>query len=177
MIDTTDHETNKALTELRQYVAKLSLISHVAGTSYDAKTARSTSESIGGNRPPGGDMDRPCRPRADVGEQAWVAYRQELDAWKDSYWRRTPDYFRREFAKCFTVARLCELRDEARDTLKAWRRQPLPLGQEPEYGSPQWKRSVAESREDSGRLADRFNVTRRRINQIRQEYGSIRPGR
>lgn len=59
---------------------------------------------------------------------------------------------------------------EAREALELARRAPIPAGQEPEYGSPQWKRFIAESSVDAGELARRFNVTRRYINMIRQQY-------
>jgi hypothetical protein len=148
-----------ALAALRQAVAELSLISHVTAVNYDAKAPRDTSEDIGGRRPPGGDREHPNRKDVD-----------EMVSYNASYHRRTVHYFVVQVERCETVERLIALRDEALSTLESWRRQPIPEGQEPEYGSPQWKRFVAESREDAGELARRFGVSRRYINRIRAEY-------
>lgn len=180
-----------AVREVRQAIAELSLISHVSGTSYDAKLAHDTTDDIGGKRPPGSDQEfkprapkAPREPHEHADEDEWriydqelagwriemEAYDEELESWRACYQRKTPDYFRRELEKCDADERLIALRDECRGVVQAWRRAPLPSGQEPEYGSPQWKRWVGESREDAGDLARRFGLTRRRINQIRHEY-------
>lgn len=152
--------THPADRELRQAIAELSLISHASTGAYDGKITADTGEDIGGKRPPGGDVDRPGR-SADMDERA---------AWLVSYQRKTPDFFRREREKCQTDGRLIALRDECRTVIEAWRRQPMPAGQPPEFGSPQWKRWVAESDKDGGELARLFNTTRQYIHQIRKDY-------
>lgn len=143
---------------VRTGLARLEVVSHAPVRNYDGKARPSTDESQGGRRPPGSDAEYPGR---DLGE--WAAF-------QEAYVRRTPDYFRVEIAGCRTLAGLADIRREIDEVVEAWKRAPLPAGQEPEYGSPQWKRWVAESPEDAGRLATRFNLTRRRINQIRRDY-------
>lgn len=158
------------LAELRQLIAELSLISHTSGVSYDGKMSRDTSESIGGRRPTGGDREpKPFRPKSGAPEKEWDDWEEELADWEACYQRRTPDYFRRE-AERRGVGALEALVVEARETLEAWRRTPIPAGQEPAYGSAQWKRYIADSKEDAGVLATRFSCTRRYINMVRRQY-------
>lgn len=144
---------------LRRQLAALELVSHAPTRNYEGEGALSTAEDIGGRCPTGGDQELLGNATSD-----------ERAAFRESHYRRTVLYFRREIGRARTVDDLVGLRSEVEAAVEAWRRAPLPGGQEPEYGSPQWKRWIAESNEDAGRLADRFNLTRRRINQIRQEY-------
>lgn len=135
--------------------------------------------------PRGSDAEyRPRAPRSPrvVGDQrsekAWDEFEEELMAWKACYHRRTVWYFRRRLdarggrglPRELSGGELAQIRRELEETIEAWHRTPIPAGQEPEYGSAQWKRYIAESQEDSGSLATRFNVTRRYINKIRQQY-------
>lgn len=161
---------------LREAVASLSLISHTAAVSYD-KIARDTSESIGGKRPAGTDAEyRPRRPKGPriegdaQSEKAWDEFEEELAAWEASYHRKTPTYFQRKAVKCRSDRQLELLAVEAEETLAAWRRMPIPAGQPPEFGSPQWKRWVAESPLDGGELSRMFSVTRQYIYLIRKQY-------
>jgi hypothetical protein len=165
-----------ALAELRQLVAELSLVSHAPAGAYGRQVPDS-SEGKGGKRPSGGDVDRPQRPRRGASEKAWEEYEEERAAWLASYQRRTPDYFRREVERCESEYRLGVLRDQAAEALEAWKRTPLPAGQEPEYGSAQWKRYIAESLEPAEILAGRFwnpntgrPISVRYINKVRKAY-------
>lgn len=97
----------------------------------------------------GGEKDRaPARP----------VEKPMVDYWRDRYNRAGGPRTRRLVLT------------EAKEALELARRMPIPKGQEPEYGSPQWKRYIAESVEDTGALATRFNCTRRYINMIRRAY-------
>ncbi len=165
--------------ELRQLIARLELISHVSGSAYDGRAPRATDDEPGGQRPPGGRRDRPRHPGPLPGSdaldselQAYQERRDEWDAWLISYQRRTPEYFQRQLEDCHTAWRVEKLVTEARETLEAWHRQPMPRGVEPEFGSPQWKRWIAESSLNGGELARKFNVTRQYIYKIRRGYGA-----
>jgi hypothetical protein len=100
-------------------------------------------------------------------ERAWDQYEEELAAWQGSHHRRTVSYYQGQLRRRGASQALL---DDIRRTVGAWRRMSIPVGQPPEYGTPQWKRYIAESREDAGELARMFHVTRRYINQIRQNY-------
>lgn len=157
---------HSALQTLRQLVAELALISHAPTSNYGNRQPVDSGEDIGGKRPPGSDREMPNRRDMD-----------EMTAFLASYHRRTPEYFRQELDRCSTVERLEELVVEAREALDAWRRAPIPPGQEPEYGSPQWKRFIAESSEDAGTLASRYwnpttgrQITRQYIHKVRRDY-------
>ena len=146
--------------KLCQFMAELSLISHTSGLSYEGKASLDAGEDIGGRRPPGGDRENTHGLSPD-----------EFASWLQSYHRRTVDYFRVELERCETVLRLRELRDECVETLEAWRHTPIPEGQPPEFGSPQWKRWVAGvSRWMVASLARLFNCKRQYIHQIRKTY-------
>jgi hypothetical protein len=87
------------------------------------------------------------------------------------------DFYRESFNRAQSHAARARVLQEAREALELARKTPLPVGQEPEVGSPQWKRYIAESDEDAGVLARRFwsprtekHVTRRYINMVRQQY-------
>jgi len=105
--------------------------------------------------------------------KAWDDYDDDLTAWRACYQRRTAEYFARQLERCESEYRLKMLVAEARETLEAWRRQPIPPGQPPEYGSPQWKRWIGESNKDAGELARLFGLTRQRIYQIRKGYRTV----
>ena len=172
------------LHELRQTIQRIGMISHAPTRNYDGRTRRSTDEDIGGKKPPGTDREykprRPKTPLIDTDPQsvkAWRDYEDELEAWEACYQRKTVDYFLRRLDGCYTPQAVETLLREARATLEAWQRTPIPLGQEPEYGSPQWKRYIAESSEDAGTLASRYwnprtgrQITRQYIHKIRKQY-------
>jgi hypothetical protein len=80
------------------------------------------------------------------------------------------DFYRESFNRAQSQAARARVLQEAREALELARRTPLPAGQEPEYGSPQWKRWIADSDEDVGKLATRWHVTRRYINMVRASY-------
>ena len=159
------------LSELRTTIIRISLISHAPVQQYDSDGgAHDTSEDIGGKRPPGTDQDRPRHPGPNADPKRLAEYRDDYAAWLNSYQRKTPAYFIDRLGHDPSTQRIKELLAEARAVLEAWQRQPIPGGQEPEYGSPQWKRYVANSPLDAGVLASRFNLTRQRIYQLRKEY-------
>jgi hypothetical protein len=135
--------------KLREVIVKIGLLSQVPAANL-GRSSRSADDDIGGGRPSGGIVAK--------------------DDFAAEFALKSAEYFRRRLARCHTPRAVVELLAEAEATLEAWRRTPIPAGQEPEYGSPQWKRYIAESGEDTGVLATRFNCTRRYINKIRQQY-------
>lgn len=150
---------------IRRALAELELVSHAPTKNYDGPSRRSTDESIGGKRPPGSDHEHPDRRDID-----------EWGAWMDSYHRRTVDHYRARLASCVPEDHPVILA-EIQQTIRAWRTAPVPLGHEPDYGTPQWKRYIAASTEDAGVLAKRFHCSRRWINMVRQQEGVVTPQR
>jgi hypothetical protein len=143
--------------EIRQALAELELVSHAATQNLNP-TARDTSEEPGGRRPGGSDSDRPNR----------SASHDERHSWQDSYQRKTVQHFRDRLVKLTSVAELEALREEIRDVVTAWKRAPMPKGQEPlSRADPGWKRYIAECGRDSGDLARQYGVKRRYINKIK----------
>lgn len=166
-----------AQAELHQLVQRIALISHVSGTSYEGKIARDTSDEIGGRRPAGSDHEpKPRKPKIPLiegnaaSEKVWDGYMEDLAAWQLCYQRRTPEYFRRRLERCHTDAALQGLVVEARETLEAWKRTPIPAGQPPALGDPQWKRWVADSDLPTKDLVRMFGKSRQYIQQIRSGY-------
>lgn len=173
-----------AFRELRQAVAELSLISHAPTQSYQLAPPEDRAATpdrwrksdrlapvahLGSHRPKDGDTQAPRG--SDVDRPPRDAEHDERIAWAESYQRKTPDYFRDQLEKCHTEARLIALRDECRAVLLAWKRQPMPAGQEPaSRADPNWKRWVAESKLDIGEIARRFDCSRRHVYKIRQDY-------
>lgn len=141
--------------ELRQAIAELSLISHGPTMAW-GRTARDTSEAVGGRRP--GSTDEEYRPK-DLAERC---------AWDESYHRKTATWFRkRREAALGDVDRLAALRDDCLHVVEAWRKRPLVNGQAPAKADPEWKRYIAECGLDSGDLARQYGVTRRYINMLK----------
>lgn len=136
-----------ARAELEHVVLQIAMVSHVSAASLEP-SSKSSDEDIGGKRPPGG---------VDWQGDREPDYRQKSAAY---FVRRLRDH----------PAQVDLLLVEARGCLDAWRRTLIPEGQEPEFGSPQWKRWVAESLEDGGSLARRFNVSRQYIWEVRRAY-------
>lgn len=192
--------------EIRTLLGRLELVSHAPIQGYDfapSEVGRGqrnrTSDRkppiphLGSHRPKDGDTKaprgadvehRPRAPRAPrvegdaQSEKRWDEFEDELAAWKACYHRRTVRYFRRRLERCVSDGELRQIRLELEETIAAWSRTPIPLGQEPEFGSAQWKRYVAESPADAGTLATRFFCTRRYINKVRQAMreGGVMPG-
>lgn len=142
-------EYDSPLHELRSLIARLELMPGVNAASLE-RSAKATDEEIGGRRPAGG-VD-------------WKGDREE------GYGLKSAEYFKRRMSWTHSEVVLSGLVVEARAAVEAWTRLPLVEGQEPEFGSPQWKRWVAESRLDGGELARKFNVTRQYIAQVRKAY-------
>lgn len=151
-----------AWNELRQAVAELSTVSHARGTDFEAKGARDSSESIGGRRPPGTDREYPDR--------------SEVDAWRESHYSHTPDYFRAEASRVRTVVELERLVVLARAAVTAWRRMPLPPGGEPaSMADPQWKRWVIEGNWTATQIVNRYGCSRQYVYQLRNTDRHIEP--
>lgn len=136
------------LGELRQVLAELELVSHVSAAR-PGSSGRDTSDDIGGNRPPGG---------IDRGDDREPEHPQ-----------KSVEHFRRCLRRARTDGQLEAVLIDARDALAAWRRQPAPSG-EPEYGSPQWKRWVAESELAPVEIARKYNVSRQYVHAIQRAY-------
>jgi len=137
------------MSSLGQVLAELEMCSHVSAVNLEP-SSRDAGEDIGGKRPPGGiDRKEDHQPR-ESGERIL----------------RSADYFRRQLKRGrpegFVLA-------DAEAALNAWRYQPMP--REPEYGSPQWKRWVAESPLSHGEIARKFNCKRAYVQQVRKVYG------
>ncbi len=136
--------------ELCETIAALELVSQVAAAN-PSPSGRDSSESIGGKRPSGG-IDR----QGDR-ERTWEM--------------KSADHFRTRVRNAHSERTLLTILVEAKQSLESARRAPKPTKQlEPEYGSSQWKRYVAESTESYGTLADRFNCERSYIQQVRKQY-------
>jgi hypothetical protein len=147
----------RARAQLQQVVVELTMVSHAPTPKYDKAGGPDQGDDIGGRRPPGSNREHPRK--RDV---------QEFQDFLACYQRRTPEYFRSQARRCRTVQQLEALVVEARGVVEAWRRMPIPQGQEPEYGTPQWKRFVAESSLSHAELARRFHVTPSYIAKVRR---------
>lgn len=196
MISTT---TDLAIyADLRRLLGELSLISHAPIQGYEFVSPKIGSGKrnrlsdrrppvphLGPHRPKGGDTKTPrgtdveYRPRAPKSpriegdarsQKLWDEFEEDLAAWKSCYHRRTVSYFQSRIERAVSEGDLRRICGEIEETIKSWRVMPIPPGQPPALGDAQWKRWVAESREDPGVLATRFSVTRRYINKIRQAW-------
>jgi hypothetical protein len=153
--DVVDLEVRAIDRELRQAIAELSLVSHGPTMAW-GRTARDTSEAIGGRRP--GSTDEEYRPK-DLAERC---------AWDESYHRKTVAWFQGQREEAADdPERLAVLRDDCRRVVEAWRRRPLVNGQAPARADPEWKRYIAECGLDSGDLARQYGCTRRYINMLK----------
>lgn len=136
------------LSELAQLLAELELVSHVSAARAGS-SSRDEGEDVGGRRPPGGidrgDDREPMHPQKSV------------------------EHFQRRLRRARTNAHLSAILEDAQRALEAWKRQPAPSG-EPEYGTPQWKRWVAESSLSSSEIARKFSVSGQYIRRIRSLY-------
>ena len=136
--------------ELRELIAQLEMKSQVSAAQV-GRSVRATDDDIGGKRPSGG-----------------IDYKDDREP--DSV-LKSADYFRRKQARCYVDQHFEEVIVEINAVLVAWQRMPLPTGQPPTPGDPQWKRWVAESTMDVGELARLFNMPRQYIHRIRRDYG------
>lgn len=181
MIDATDITCPRLIRELRAVVMRLALVSHAATASYETlappdqkNPERWRTRDV---RPPVPHL----KSRHNVHAGSSIPIRGGIDFIADitpEFRLKSHLYFQRRLERMVRAkknhgsADLRRLLKEAEDALDAWQRTPIPMGQEPEYGSPQWKFYVAQSSEDAGRLAARFNVSRRYINKVRRQYSS-----
>lgn len=133
-------------------LAELEMLSQVSAASTGSSTP-STDDDIGGRRPSGG-IDRRDDKDVNVG-------------------LKSADHFRVRFERCHSDRMYMVILDEAREVVSSWKRTPIPPGDLPAYGSPQWKRWVAETngRISHGEIARRFNVTRQYVIKLRRDWG------
>lgn len=139
---------SEAARELRQILAELELISQVPAVNLES-SGGDAGEDVGGKRPPGGLIGKDDR--------------------QDEYPQKSVEHFRQRAARARDEAVLARILDDARMALVAARRQPAPTG-EPEYGTPQWKRWVAETDLASAEIARKYGVSKRYINRVRMLY-------
>lgn len=137
--------------DIRTLLARLELVSHVSGRSYDGANVHG---AAGTREPTGGDGE--------------YAKGDERDALNESIYVRTIDYYRGQLAQA-GAGDLKRIRDDIEATVGAWNRQAAPPD-EPTYDNPQFKRWVAESPLSSKEIAWKYNVTTRYVNAIRQAY-------
>jgi hypothetical protein len=149
--------------ELRQVLAELELVSHVAAVNLEP-SSRDASESIGGRRPPGGVDRREDRHKSDPREKPGRRDEPERVL-------RSAQHFREELAR--GKKRPARLLEEAKASLAAWKRQSPP--KHPLMGDPGWKRWVAESPESHADLARKCGCTRQNIREVRLKWGTIPP--
>jgi hypothetical protein len=132
--------------ELRQLLLELRMVSQVSAAR--PGSSRSSDQEIGGKCPPGGldyEGDR------------------EID-----YLAKSPDYFVRRLQQ--PNVDLERLTDEPSKALNAYKRRPALTG-EPEWGTSEWKRFVAESELSSAELARKYNCSTTWIYKVRRDYG------
>lgn len=139
--------------DLHQVLAELELVSQVSAVNMDP-SSRDASESIGGKRPPGGIDRRDDLPDSDERHHP----------------QKTVDHFRRRLECARTDRQVEVILTDARAALVAWRRQPAPASGDMAFGSPQWKRWVAESSLSHGEVATKWGCTRSYVQQIRKLY-------
>lgn len=138
---------------LRQVLAELELVSHVPAVNLDPLTRETSGEGIGGKRPPGG-IDRRDDRRDDDDHH---------------HPQKSVDHFRRRLAHARTDEQRALILTDAEAALAAWKRQPA-ASTEPAYGSPQWKRWVAESKLSHQQVADKFGISRSYVAKVRKQY-------
>jgi hypothetical protein len=134
-------------------LADLELISNVSAASLE-RSSGDSQEDVGGKRPPGGtdrqgdrEPDYPQKSAGYIRRRIKHAAQRGVDAELDAIIREG---------------------HEARDTC---RRQPEPAGIEPERGTLQWKRMIANSPERNDVLASRHQIKKRTVYLLRQKYG------
>lgn len=154
--------TNPALVrDIRQQLARLELVSHAPSGGYGGPSRKSSNESIGGRRPGADDREFVSSMTAD-----------ERAAYEESHYKRTVAYFHGRVGRARTENDLRRILREIESAVTAWRIMPIPEGQPPDMGSPQWKRWISESPEGAGELARLFGVSRQYIYRVRNQYGS-----
>lgn len=146
----TDDRKARLARELFQVIAELELVSHVSSPEPRESFSRDASESIGGRRP---------------GLPSFVL---AIDDREVDYPQKSAEHFRRRARRAYSEATLGLLLKEASAALVACRRQPPET--EPRFGSPQWKRFVAESNLSLGDLARKFGCSRSYIKEVRDKY-------
>lgn len=137
-------------TEIRQVLAELEMVSQVSAAA-TGSSSRDESESIGGRRPPGGIIRKDDR--------------------QDTFPQKSVDHFRRRLAHARTDRHLQAILEDAQTALVAWKRQPPEQpGDEPQYGTPGWKRWVGECDLSHGEIARKYNLSRAYVRKIRDQY-------
>jgi len=130
---------------LKQTLLEMEMLSQVPAAQLERQSPSATT-SIGGNRPLGGS-----------------------DYASDSLER-----FQRRIRTARTPRDLEAILDDALVALSAWKepRKWKPGDPDLEFGSTQWKRYIAESKESGGVLATKWGCTRQYIHQVRKQYAA-----
>jgi hypothetical protein len=188
-----------AYAELHQLVCELGLVSHASTQRYDGDGSKMTAPAkneVGGRRPPGDDVERPPRrprepiePSEDASDETWREYRVRLaeyaqklreyhddrTAWATSYQRRTVHYFDAQLAVCVSVDRLIILRDEARETLQAWRKTPpQPTSVDPPRDSFVWKCQIADDGRPIEAIKATYGISKATVYRYRAAFRGVR---
>lgn len=154
--------------DLRQVICELELVSHAGTANYDFAAPPEGSSVPAGKWAQGRVKRQRSTGSRDKGPPGGIGYTDDKEP---EFSQKSADHFRRRIARAYGEDALVEILSDAEKALVAWRRQPAPTkANEPAYGTPQWKRYVAESSESHGEIARRFNVTRAYIQQVRRLY-------
>lgn len=140
------------LSELRQTILRLDMLSQVSAVNLDSSGGRDTSDDIGGRRPSGG-IDR-----RDDRESDWVL--------------KSADHFRRRMRNAHSLRTLEQILQEAREALAAATHQPPPdPAGEPRLDDPLWKRWVGSTSMPVAEIAWKYGVSRQYVVRVRERYG------
>jgi hypothetical protein len=156
--------------EIRQTLLELELVSQVPAASLGS-SSRDSTESIGGKRPPGGvqwhdeGSDEEVK---DFPQRGVEHFKRRIARVQRNAQRRLDEGVELELVERSSTASLRQILKDAKDALRAAKRQPP--AKEPPFGSPQWKRHIAESKDGHGTLATRFGCSRAYIQEIRRKY-------
>lgn len=129
------------ITELRQVIAELELISEVRAAKIGRTTPNTTDEGLGGRCP---------------GAPTTMTHADG------------PDDFRERMARASSGRQLRSVLEDARKALEHWKRSAKPS--EPVRGDPQFKRWLAESPDSVETLVHRFGITRQYVYRVRKQY-------
>jgi hypothetical protein len=154
--------------ETVRWIIRLDTQSHVSAAPL-GRTAKETTDDIGGRRPSGGIAYQDDRnPESTIRSADF--YRRQLQRIERDHQQDLDRGRDQDTLLLRDGQRLNRLAEQAEESWTAVARTPIPAGDEPAYGSPQWKRYVAESVETDAALAWKFHVTKQYISQIRKAY-------
>lgn len=183
-MNTTD---TTLMRQIRQGLLELELVSHGRTASWGDKTSPDASDSIGGRKPSGSNVEYP---RQDLTTD-------ERRSFESSYLSKTVEHYRRKLEGRFDrhtgehrpgllddpqlsdqerASQLEALLKDIRETVTCWRFTPPPqrAGVDPERGTFYWKCMVAD--DDRGTLKQihqRHQISRMTLWRYRQRYRGI----